>query len=133
VHHGGRETAGVASSADNPPACRPDPGKPDLPFGAFGENLTVTGQTEQDVCIGDRWRLGEVRLEVSQPRLPCWKLARRWRIKDLALRVERTGRSGWDFRVLTVGQIAAGAGWGRGGRPLPRRSVRAAGALCSPL
>lgn len=76
--------------------------------GGFGENLTTTGMTEHEVCVGDVFQCGELRLQVSQPRQPCWKLARRWRIKDLAARTERTGRTGWYFRVLHGGPVNAG-------------------------
>jgi MOSC domain-containing protein YiiM len=81
------------------------------------------------VCIGDRWVLGEVRLEVSQPRLPCWKLARRWSIKDLALWVERTGQSGWYFRVLREGEVVAGQVWKLEARPCPEWTVARASHL----
>jgi MOSC domain-containing protein YiiM len=83
---------------------------PDLPFGGFGENLTIAGLTEAAVCVGDVWRAGAVLLQVSQPRQPCWKLARRWRVKDLPARVVETGRSGWYLRVLSEGDIEAGYG-----------------------
>jgi len=49
-------------------------------------------------------KLGQ-RIQVSQPRQPCWKLSRRWRIKDLALQVQQTGRTGWYFRVLKAGYV----------------------------
>ena len=52
-------------------------------IGAFGENLAVRNQTESDVCIGDIFQIGEVKVQVSQPRQPCWKPARRWKLKDL--------------------------------------------------
>lgn len=80
----------------------------DLPWGAFGENLSVEGLLEHEVRIGDVYECGELCLQVSQPRQPCWKLARRWRVKDLAAQVERTGRTGWYFRVLSPGTLAAG-------------------------
>ena len=79
-----------------------------LQAGAFGENFTTIGMTEHEVCVGDVFRANELVVQVSQPRQPCWKLARRWRIKDLAARVERTGRTGWYFRVLSEGEIQAG-------------------------
>ncbi|MCA1963220.1 MAG: MOSC domain-containing protein [Prosthecobacter sp.] len=79
-----------------------------LRAGAFGENFTTTGMTEREVCVGDVFQWGELCLQVSQPRQPCWKLARRWRIKDLAARVERTGRTGWYFRVLRGGPVQVG-------------------------
>lgn len=82
-----------------------------LSKGAFGENLTTTGAVEADVCIGDIFEIGGATrglVQISQPRQPCWKLSRRWNIKDLAARVERTGRTGWYFRVLREGIIDPG-------------------------
>jgi len=79
----------------------------EMPHGAFGENFTTQGMTEEDVCIGDIFRAGPVLLQITQPREPCWKLARRWRVKDLALRVQMTGKTGWYFRVLEEGIIEA--------------------------
>lgn len=80
----------------------------DMQHRAFGENLTVAGITELDVCIGDTWATGDVFAQVSQSRQPCWKLARSWNIKDLALRVQQTGYTGWHFRLLREGYIANG-------------------------
>jgi len=77
-------------------------------WGAFGENVTLGGLTEADVCIGDRWRLGETTVEVSQPRKPCFKLAMKHGIPDLAVQVERTGFTGFYFRVLDEGHVAKG-------------------------
>ena len=59
--------------------------------GAMGENLASAGMTEQTVCIGDRYRMGEVELEVSQPRTPCWKINHRFGEDDLSrfVRAER--------------------------------------------
>ncbi len=106
--HGGTDKAVLAYSADHYPQWRETLSIADLPYGAFGENLTIAGQTESDVCIGDIWQAGEVRFEVSQPRQPCWKLARRWRIRDLPKLVVQTGRAGWYLRVLQEGMIEAG-------------------------
>jgi MOSC domain-containing protein YiiM len=77
-----------------------------LEKGAFGENFTTTGLLEQEVCIGDVFQAEGLLLQVTQPRQPCWKLARRWRINDLAARVERTGRTGWYFRVLQEASVS---------------------------
>jgi MOSC domain-containing protein YiiM len=76
--------------------------------GAFGENVTVSMVTERDVCIGDTYRIGSVIVQVSQPRQPCWKLARKWRIKDLAAQAVANGHTGWYFRVLRHGTLTAG-------------------------
>lgn len=105
--HGGVDKAICAYPAAHYPGWRHSLERPDFPFGAFGENLTLEGVTEADVCIGDVYGAGEVRLQITQPRQPCWKLARRWRIKDLTAQVERTGQTGWYFRVLNVGALRA--------------------------
>ena len=76
--------------------------------GAFGENVSTWGLTENEVCIGDRLRLGSTLLEVSQGRQPCWKLNDRFGLPDMALRVQTSLRAGWYLRVLQVGQVQAG-------------------------
>lgn len=82
--------------------------KLDLPSGGFGENFTTQGMLESDVCIGDIYRVGSSLLQVSQPRQPCWKLSRRWKVKDLPARVQKTGKTGWYFRVLEEGTVKSG-------------------------
>jgi MOSC domain-containing protein YiiM len=109
VHHGGPDKAVCVYPADHYPYWRDALHLPTLPPGAFGENFTVEGLTEAGVCVGDIWQSGDVMLQVSQPRQPCWKLARRWRIKTLALQVQQTGRTGWYFRVLVEGTVSAGS------------------------
>jgi MOSC domain-containing protein YiiM len=106
-NHGGVDKAVLAYSADHYPGWRTDLDMPEMPYGAFGENLTISGWNEESVCIGDILRVGPVKFEVSQPRQPCWKLARRWRRHDLVRRVVQTGRSGWYLRVLEEGCILA--------------------------
>lgn len=76
---------------------------------AFGENLHTSGLTEADVCLGDRYRVGDVLLEVSQARQPCWKLDERFGRPGMAAQVQRTGRTGWYYRVLEEGAVWAGA------------------------
>lgn len=76
--------------------------------GGFGENLVIDGATEADLCLSDRYRLGAAVVEVSQTRQPCWKLNLRFELPDMARRVQETGRTGWYFRVLAEGEIAAG-------------------------
>lgn len=76
--------------------------------GAFGENISTQGLTEATVCLGDRFELGDVLLEVSQGRQPCWKLNDRFDVPDMARRVQDTGRSGWYYRVLHAGHAQAG-------------------------
>jgi MOSC domain-containing protein YiiM len=107
INHGGIDKAVLAYSADHYPEWRRELCMPEMPFGAFGENLTINGLTERSVCIGDIFRIGEVTLEVSQPRQPCWKLGRRWRIHELVRLVVHNGRTGWYLRVLEQGWIEA--------------------------
>ncbi len=107
VNHGGPDKAVCVYPAFHYPYWRLELALP-LEFGAFGENFTVEALTEEDVCIGDVWAVGDALVQVSQPRQPCWKLARRWAVKDLALRVQQTGRTGWYFRVLREGTVEAG-------------------------
>lgn len=123
VHHGGPDKAVLAYSADHYGDWRGELEIAEFPHGAFGENLTVQGLVERDVCIGDIWRIGEVLLQVSQPRQPCWKLGRRWRIPDLPKRVLQTGRSGWYLRVLREGTIESGMEFALQERPYPQWTV----------
>ncbi len=107
-HHGGPDKAVCVYPAVHYPFWHIELGGAELPFGAFGENFTVAGLTEPDVCIGDQFEVGGARVQLSQPRQPCWKLARRWRVKELAARVQETGYTGWYFRVLREGWVEAG-------------------------
>ena len=106
--HGGPDKAVCVYSGDHYPAWRDALGRPDMGFGGFGENFTVSGQAETDVCLGDRFRIGEAVVEVSQPRGPCQKLARRWDRPDLPKLVVASGRSGWYLRVIQEGYVEAG-------------------------
>lgn len=124
AHHGGLDKAVLAYSAGHYPGWRITLDNPSLSFGAFGENFIVKGLAESDICIGDTWRVGDcVVIQVSQPRQPCWKLARRWRIKTLALQVQETGRTGWYNRVLREGYVEAGMPLSLIERPYPKWTV----------
>lgn len=78
-----------------------------LTAGSFGENLTLAGEwTETDVCIGDILAFGQAVVQISQPRSPCWKVARRWHAPQLALWMQESGFTGWYMRVLQTGFVA---------------------------
>lgn len=77
-------------------------------IGAFGENLSRDGMTEDNVAVGDIFRLGGAILQVSQGRQPCWKLNHRFGVPDMARRVQTTGRTGWYYRVLQPGTVTPG-------------------------
>ncbi len=106
--HGGRDKAVLAYAADHYRVWRAELERPDLPFGAFAENFTISGLDEGNVCIGDVYAIGEARVQVSQPRQPCSNISRRWRIDGLTQCVEQTGRSGWYLRVLAEAFVEAG-------------------------
>ncbi len=80
----------------------------EIDIGGMGENLVVTGINEYTSFIGDIYRLGEAIIEVSQPRQPCWKPARRYQVMDLALQIQQTGFTGWYYRVLEEGYVDVG-------------------------
>ena len=75
--------------------------------GAFGENISTTGWTEANTHIGDIVRFGDAVLQVSQGRQPCWKLNLRFGRPDMARLVQRSGLTGWYYRVLTPGRADA--------------------------
>lgn len=75
-----------------------------LPPAFFGENLTVSGQLETDVRIGDVWAWGTARLQVCQPRWPCYKLALASGRPELVQIMLQNGWTGWYFRVLSPGE-----------------------------
>jgi len=106
--HGGPEKAVHHYPHDHYALWREDVGDhPHLDAtGAFGENISTTGLTEHNVAIGDRFRLGTAVVEVSQGRQPCWKLNARFDMPDMAMRVQKTGRTGWYYRVLEEGVVS---------------------------
>lgn len=80
----------------------------ELSPGMFGENLTTAGLDENVVKIGDRYAFGSAVLQVTQPRMPCFKLALRFGLADMVKRFWQSGRSGIYFSVVKEGDVAAG-------------------------
>lgn len=81
-----------------------------FPWGKFGENLTTEGLLLEDaLCIGDRLRIGSAILMVTQPRMPCYKLALRFERDDMIKRFLTSGRSGFYFSVIEPGEVSAGS------------------------
>jgi MOSC domain-containing protein YiiM len=106
--HGGVDKAVYGYPSEHYPYWCQWLGKDELPWGAFGENLTTEGLLETDVCIGDRFRIGTAELEVSQPRIPCSKLALRHARADLPKHFLASGRSGFYFRIARAGELSPG-------------------------
>ena len=80
----------------------------DFTYGQFGENFTVEGLSDQDVCIGDRYRIGSVLLEVTQPRVTCYRVGIRLNEPQMASLLVAHGRPGFYFRVLEEGELQTG-------------------------
>lgn len=125
-NHGGPDKAVNVYPIEHYPYWRQTLSLNELVPGDFGENFTTEALSENEVCIGDTFEIGESLVQVSQPRQPCWKLARRWGIKDLALRFQNTGRTGWYFRVLREGFVQANHTMMLVSRPHPQWTVAVA-------
>jgi MOSC domain-containing protein YiiM len=87
--------------------------------GVLGENISTHGWTEHEVCIGDIIRLGTARIQVSEPRSPCWKIDARCGDDGLSRLIAAEGLTGWYYRVLTPGSVAAGDALELEARPSP--------------
>lgn len=129
ANHGGPDKAICVYAADHYAQWRQTLDQPTLEYGAFGENFTVQGLTEGEVCVGDVWAIGDVQVQVSQPRQPCWKLARKWRSPDLVDRVLANGHTGWYLRVMRTGLVHPGAAIDLVARSHPAWTIEAANAV----
>lgn len=117
--HGGPHMAVLAYGAGHYPDWQRELGRTDFGPGAFGENLTIAGLDERTVCIGDTYEVGEVQLQVSQPRGPCSNISRYWGIPKLLKRVSETHRTGWYLRVRVEGRLERGQTMTRASRLHP--------------
>jgi MOSC domain-containing protein YiiM len=106
--HGGLEKALYTYASEHYPFWQEQLPDTKLPWGAFGENLTTERLFESTVCIGDEFRVGTAVIRVTQPRLPCYKLAIKIGRNDIVRRFIKSGRSGIYFSVVKEGVIAAG-------------------------
>jgi len=106
--HGGIDKAVYAYPAEHYRYWRDWLGGADLPWGAFGENLTTEGLLEDATRIGDQLRIGSAELTVTQPRIPCFKLGIRFGRPDIVKPFLQSGRTGFYLRVSQEGEAAAG-------------------------
>jgi MOSC domain-containing protein YiiM len=106
--HGGPEKAVYAYPEEHYPFWRRELPDVELPWGAFGENFTTEGLLEDEVWIGDRYRVGTVELVVTQPRMPCYKLGIRFGRSDMVKRFLQSRRSGFYLAVEREGEVGAG-------------------------
>lgn len=106
--HGGPDKAVYAYPSEHYPFWRNELPGHALDWGAFGENLTVEGWWEDEVHVGDRFRIGTAEMVVTQPRMPCFKLGLRFGRDDVIARFLESGRPGFYLRVLAEGEVEAG-------------------------
>jgi MOSC domain-containing protein YiiM len=106
--HGGVNKAVYGYASEHYDYWRRKLEEPDLPLGAFGENLTTAGLLETGVRIGDRYRVGSAELVVTQPRLPCYKLSIRLGRPDILKQFLQSGLSGFYFAVAREGEVGKG-------------------------
>jgi MOSC domain-containing protein YiiM len=106
--HGGPSKAVYAYPSEHYAYWKGEFPEMDLPWGMFGENLTLEGLLEDDVCIGDRFRMGTTVLMVTQPRLPCYKLGIKFGRDDIIDRFLASGRTGFYLAVVEEGELREG-------------------------
>lgn len=104
-NHGGPDKAACVYPLDHYPYWGKELNR-SLGVPAFGENFTVRGLTEKDVHIGDIFQFGDAVVQVTQPRQPCFKLANKLGERDLPYKVQKTGYTGFYFRVLQEGLVS---------------------------
>jgi MOSC domain-containing protein YiiM len=106
-HHGGEDMAVYAFSLEQYAHWARELGRASLPHAAFGENLTIAGLDETELCVGDHLRIGTTLLAITQPRVPCFKLGLRLGAPDLPPRFSAHAYTGCYLRVLETGRLAA--------------------------
>jgi MOSC domain-containing protein YiiM len=106
--HGGADKAVYAYPSEHYPFWRKELPGMDLPWAMFGENFTTEGMLEDAVYVGDHIKVGSAEFVVTQPRMPCYKLAIRFDRPDIVKRFLHSGRTGFYLAVLREGEVAAG-------------------------
>ena len=108
VGHGGIYKAAYAYSVENCDYWKRELGRTDFAFGQFGENFTVEGMLEDVIHVGDVFRVGSALIEVTQPRVPCYKLGLKMGLSGFEKRFLASCRVGFYLRVLEEGGVGAG-------------------------
>src|SRR5689334_16034079 len=106
--HGGEHRAVFVYQTDSYRYWESQLHRNDFTYGQFGENFTIDGLSDQEVCIGDRYRVGGALLEVTQPRVTCYRVGIRMNEPRMAALLVAHGRPGFYLRVLEEGQVEAG-------------------------
>ncbi len=106
--HGGEQRAVFVYQMDSYRYWEQQLGRTDFTFGQFGENFTVEGLLDNEVCIGDRYRIGSAEFEVTQPRVTCYRVGIRMNEPRMPALLVAHHRPGFYFRVLQEGEVGAG-------------------------
>lgn len=106
--HGGEHRAVFVYQIDSYRYWQDRLGRSDFTYGQFGENFTVEGLSDDEVCIGDRYRIGATLFEVTQPRVTCYRVGIRMDEPQMAALLTSSGKPGFYFRVLQEGEVGAG-------------------------
>jgi MOSC domain-containing protein YiiM len=106
--HGGEQRAVLAYQIESYRHWQQHFGTDDFEFGQFGENFTIDGLPDDEVCIGDRYRIGEAEFEVTQPRVTCFRVGMRMGQPELPSLLVAHRRPGFYLRVITEGHVQAG-------------------------
>src|SRR6266487_4375130 len=106
--HGGEQRAVLVYQLDSYRYWQRELGRDDFVLGQFGENFTIEGLPDDEVCIGDRYRIGEAEFEVTQPRVTCYRVGLRMDEPRMAALLVAHGRPGFYLRVRNEGQVEAG-------------------------
>ena len=106
--HGGEHRAVFVYQIDSYHYWERELGRDDFTYGQFGENFTVEGLPDDEVCIGDRYRIGEALFEVTQPRVTCYRVGIRMNEPSMPTLLVAHHRPGFYFRVLEEGKVQAG-------------------------
>jgi ferredoxin-NADP reductase/MOSC domain-containing protein YiiM len=106
--HGGEHRAVLVYQIESYQHWRRHFGRDDFGYGEFGENLTVDGLSDDEVCIGDRYRIGEAEFEVTQPRVTCYRVGMKLGQPELPALLVAHHRPGFYMRVITEGRVRAG-------------------------
>ena len=107
-NHGGQYQAVYCYSQEHYAYWAARLARDDFAFGQFGENFTTEGLLENEVCVGDKLRVGGALIQVTQPRVPCYKLADKLGIRGFEVTFLQANRSGFYAQVLEAGEVAAG-------------------------
>jgi ferredoxin-NADP reductase/MOSC domain-containing protein YiiM len=127
--HGGEQRAVYAYQIESYRHWEKNLGRRDFTYGQFGENFTIAGLADDEVAVGDRYRIGAALLEVTQPRVTCYRLGIRMDEPRMAALLTGSGKPGFYLRVLEEGEVGAGDEIVKVGADIERMTIAQANAL----